>query len=187
MTYLHGAERTHHITTNRFVTSTFMRGARTTHRASSCATNRATRAQLALLRHDTENNLRIGALTLSLARAERDLSAQRTLPKPVASWDVQSGVCEFANDHNINLYLTCSSPLIEHDHEEGALRLEEHRWPATRIKPGTTESRLEGRANTSHVRLLPRRSSKDNSCFQKQAGTLQHDAHRCTATSFFSV
>ena len=47
----------------------------------------------------------------------------------------------------------------EHDHEKGALRLADHRGPATRIKPGTNESRREGGANICGVRLLPRRSS----------------------------
>ena len=47
----------------------------------------------------------------------------------------------------------------EHDHEKGALRLAEHRGPATRIKRGTSESGLEGGANICGARLLPRRSS----------------------------
>ena len=152
-----------------------MRGARTTHRASSCATSRATRAHLALLRHDTENNLRIGALTLSLARAERDPSAPQTLPKPVASLDVQSGVCEFANDHNFNLYLTCSSPLIEHDHEEGAFALgraqmacHSHQTWDNGVAPG-------GKSQYFLCSIATASFLQRKFVFSK-AGTLQHDA-----------
>ena len=54
----------------------------------------------------------------------------------------------------------------EHDHEKGALRLAEQTRTTTRIKPGTTEPRLEGRANMCVARLVPRRFSVTQLLFE---------------------
>ena len=51
--------------------------------------------------------------------------------------------CEVANDHTTTHRVIADD--AEHDHEKGALRLAEHRGPATRIKRGDIGVRTGGR------------------------------------------